>query len=119
MAAAFSQIDRSLLEAASTLGSSRWRTAVQIVLPLSMPGIIAGVVLSFAHTVGEFGVVLMVGGNLPGITRTASIAVYDQVQAFQYADANATALLLLAFAFIVLSVVHATTRGRWLVAPRA
>ena len=117
IAAAFAQVDANLIEAASTLGSSRWRTAVRIVLPLSVRGIVAGAVLSFAHTLGEFGVVLMVGGNLPGITRTVSIAIYDQVQAFQYAEANATALLLLAFSFVVLCIVHIVTRRPWSLAP--
>jgi molybdate transport system permease protein len=116
IAAALAQVDPSLIEAASTLGSSRWRTAVRVVLPLSTHGIIAGAVLSFAHTLGEFGVVLMVGGNLPGVTRTVSIAIYDQVQAFRYAEANATALLLLIFSFAVLSVVYAITRKPWSVA---
>jgi len=113
IAAAFAQIDTSLIEAAATLGSSRWRTAVRIILPLSVRGIVAGAVLSFAHTLGEFGVVLMVGGNLPGVTRTVSIAIYDQVQAFRYDEANATALLLLAFSFAVLCVVHVVTRRPW------
>ena len=113
IAAAFAQIDTSLIEAAATLGSSRWRTAVRIILPLSIRGIVAGAVLSFAHTLGEFGVVLMVGGNLPGVTRTVSIAIYDQVQAFRYDEANATALLLLAFSFAVLCVVHVVTRRPW------
>ena len=116
IAAAFAQVDTNLLEAAATLGSSRMRTAVRIILPLSLPGIIAGFVLSFAHTLGEFGVVLMVGGNLPGITRTVSIAIYDQVQALRYEEAHATALLLLAFSFAVLSVVYAITRRPWSVA---
>ena len=119
IAAAFAQVDGSLLEASSTLGSSRWRTFTRIVAPLSIEGIVTGVVLSFAHTLGEFGVVLMVGGNLPGVTRTVSIAIYDQVQAFDYAAANATALLLLVFSFAVLSVVYALTRKPWSVAPRA
>ena len=113
IAAAFAQVDPSLIEAAATLGSSRWRTAARIILPLSTHGIIAGAVLSFAHTLGEFGVVLMVGGNLPGVTRTVSVAIYDQVQGFRYADANATALLLLVFSFTVLSVVYAITRRPW------
>lgn len=119
IAAAFSQVDTSLIEASSTLGSSRWETCRRIIVPLSAQGIITGVVLSFAHTLGEFGVVLMVGGNLPGVTRTVSIAIYDQVQAFQYAEANATALLLLLFSFAVLSVVYAITRKPWSVAPRS
>jgi molybdate transport system permease protein len=80
---------------------------------------VAGLVLSFAHTVGEFGVVLMVGGNLPGITRTVSIAIYDQVQALQYREASLTALLLLAFSFVVLLVVHGLRRRPWAAAPMA
>jgi molybdate transport system permease protein len=111
IAAAFSQIDPALVEASSTLGASRWRTFIRVVLPLSGEGILAGTVLTFAHTLGEFGVVLMVGGNLPGVTRTVSIAIFDQVQAFDYQAANRTALLLLAFSFIVLAVVYAV-RGR-------
>jgi molybdate transport system permease protein len=116
IAAAFSQVDVSLIEASSTLGASAWRTCRRVIMPLSAGGIITGVVLSFAHTLGEFGVVLMVGGNLPGITRTVSIAIYDQVQGFQYADANATALVLLIFSFVVLAAVYAITRRPWSVA---
>ena len=72
-------------------------------LPLAWRGLLSAVILSFAHAIGEFGVVLMVGGNLPGRTRTASIAIFDQVQSFDLAGANRTALLLLAFAFAVLA----------------
>ena len=118
VASAFSQVDASLLEASSTLGSSRLRTFFRIIVPLSIEGIITGIVLSFAHTLGEFGVVLMVGGNLPGVTRTVSIAIYDQVQGFHYAEANATALLLLFFSFAILSAVYALIRKPWSVAPR-
>jgi molybdate transport system permease protein len=117
IAAAFSQVDPSLIEASSILGASRFRTFVRIIVPLSIEGMIAGIVLSFAHTLGEFGVVLMVGGNLPGITRTVSIAIYDEVQAFDYAAANETALLLLAFSFAVLAGVYALNRRPWSVAP--
>ena len=99
IASAFALVDTTLLEASATLGASRWRTFLRIIVPLSIDGIVTGVVLSFAHTLGEFGVVLMVGGNLPGVTRTVSIAIYDQVQSFQYAAANQTALLLLFFSF--------------------
>jgi molybdate transport system permease protein len=116
MASAFSQVDASLLEASSTLGASRWRTFIRVLVPLSMDGIVTGVVLSFAHTLGEFGVVLMVGGNLPGVTRTVSIAIYDHVQGFQYGAANQTALLLLAFSFAVLASVYAMLRKPWAVA---
>ena len=117
IAAAFAQLDRSLIDASATLGATRWRTFVRIVLPLSIEGVVAGGVLSFAHTLGEFGVVLMVGGNLPGVTRTISIAVYDQVQSLQYDAANETALALLAFSFVVLAAVYALVRRPWAVAP--
>jgi molybdate transport system permease protein len=117
ISAAFARIDSSLLEASAMLGASPWRTFVRITLPLAKEGILAGTVLSFAHTLGEFGVVLMVGGNLPGVTRTISIAIYDQVQAFEYAAANQTALLLLVFSFLVLAVVYALQRRPWSVAP--
>jgi molybdate transport system permease protein len=117
IAAAFAQVDRSLREASEILGASGLRTFVRITVPLSIEGVIAGVVLSFAHTVGEFGVVLMVGGNLPGITRTVSIAIYDQVQALQYREANLTALVLLAFSFVVLLLVYGLRRRPWAAAP--
>ena len=116
MVAAFAQLDRSLPEAAATLGANRWRTFTRVVLPLSIEGIVAGGVLSFAHTIGEFGVVLMVGGNLPGVTRTVSIAIYDEVQGLQYDAANVTALALLAFSFVVLAIVYALMRRPWSVA---
>lgn len=109
-AAAFASVDRNLIETAWCLGASRLRTFARIVIPLARPGIIAGVVLSFAHTVGEFGVVLMVGGNLPGSTRTVSISIYDDVQAINYARAGRTAALLLAFSFIVLAMTYRLQR---------
>ena len=117
ISAAFARIDSSLLEASAMLGASPWRTFVRITLPLAKEGILAGAVLSFAHTLGEFGVVLMVGGNLPGVTRTISISIYDQVQAFQYDAANQTALLLLVFSFLVLAAVYALQRRPWSVSP--
>lgn len=110
MAAGFAQVDRSLIEAASTLGASRQRTFTTVILPLSLDGVLAAAVLAFAHTLGEFGVVLMVGGNLPGITRTVSIAIYDNVQSLNYEAANLTALLLLLFSFSVLAFVYAVRR---------
>jgi molybdate transport system permease protein len=109
-AAAFAAVDRTLIETAWCLGASRVRTFARIVVPLARPGIVAGVVLSFAHTVGEFGVVLMVGGNLPGSTRTVSISIYDDVQAFDYARAGRTAALLLAFSFVVLALIYRLQR---------
>jgi molybdate transport system permease protein len=114
---AFAQLDRSLFDASATLGAGSWRTFTRVVLPLSIEGVIAGAVLSFAHTLGEFGVVLMVGGNLPGVTRTVSIAIYDQVQSLQYDAANRTALALMVFSFAVLAVVYALIRKPWSVAP--
>src|SRR6202050_1469250 len=109
-AASFSSIDRRLLAASGTLGASPLRTFFRVVVPLSVPGLVAGVALAFAHTMGEFGVVLMVGGNIPGVTRTVSIGIYDQVQASNYASANAMALLLLVFCFAVLTLVCALNR---------
>ncbi len=109
-AAAFAAVDRDLIETAWCLGASRLRTFARIIVPLARPGIVAGAVLTFAHTVGEFGVVLMVGGNLPGTTRTVSISIYDDVQAFDYARAGRTAALLLAFSFVVLAVTYRLQR---------
>ena len=109
-AAAFAAVDRNLIETAWCLGASRVRTFTRIVVPLARPGIVAGMVLSFAHTMGEFGVVLMVGGNLPGSTRTVSISIYDDVQAFNYARAGRTAALLLAFSFVVLATTYRLQR---------
>jgi molybdate transport system permease protein len=114
-AASFSAVDGKLLAASATLGASPARTFGRIIVPLSMPGLITGVTLAFAHTMGEFGVVLMVGGNIPGVTRTISISIYDQVQASDYASANGMALLLLAFCFMTLAVVYGlnhTARSR-------
>lgn len=110
IAVAFSQVDRQLIEASSVLGASRLRTFFRVILPLSVDGVITGAILSFAHTMGEFGVVLMVGGNIPGVTRTVSIAIYDQVQSLDYAAANRTAFVLLVFSFAVLSVVYGLNR---------
>src|ERR1700704_1948590 len=108
--ASFETIDRKLLDASAVLGAGRLRTFFRIILPLSMPGIITALVLSFAHTLGEFGVVLMVGGNLPGVTRTASIDIYDRVQSMEYAEANRMALVLLIISFVVLSAVYGVNR---------
>jgi molybdate transport system permease protein len=108
--ASFEAMDRRLLDASALLGASRFRTFTKVILPLSLPGIVTAVVLSFAHTLGEFGVVLMVGGNLPGITRTASIDIYDRVQSMEYAEANRMALVLLIISFVVLSAVYGVNR---------
>src|SRR5580693_2315228 len=117
MIAAFSQVDRNLINASSILGASRLRTFFRIVLPLSVAGVITGIVLTFAHTLGEFGVVLMVGGNIPGVTETISIAIYDKVQALDYASANRMALLLMAFSFVTLSITYAINRRVWAISP--
>jgi molybdate transport system permease protein len=113
MASAFSQVDRSVIEASTVLGASRVRTFLRIILPLSINGVITAAVLAFAHTIGEFGVVLMVGGNLPGATRTISIAIYDDVQSLNYGAAHQAALLLLVFSFAMLAVVYGLTRRPW------
>jgi molybdate transport system permease protein len=116
-AASFAGVDRKLIAASATLGASPLRTFVRVIAPLSVPGLIAGTALSFAHTMGEFGVVLMVGGNIPGITRTVSIDIFDRVQGSDYAGANATALLLLAFSFAVLALVYGMNRKAWIIGP--
>jgi molybdate transport system permease protein len=116
-AASFSSVDRKLMAASATLGASPFRTFLRVVLPLSVPGLITGIALSFAHTMGEFGVVLMVGGNIPGVTRTVSIDIYDKVQMSNYSAANETALLLLVLAFAILSFVYAMNRKVWIIGP--
>jgi len=116
-AASFSSVDRRLLAASATLGASPLRTFFRVIVPLSVPGLITGAALTFAHTMGEFGVVLMVGGNIPGVTRTVSIAIYDQVQSSNYGAANAMALLLLALSFATLVVVYGLNRRVWTIAP--
>ena len=116
-AASFSSVDRKLMAASATLGASPLRTFSRVVLPLSVPGLITGIALSFAHTMGEFGVVLMVGGNIPGVTRTVSIDIYDKVQTSNYSSANETALLLLGLAFAILSFVYAVNRKVWIIGP--
>jgi molybdate transport system permease protein len=113
MVAAFSLVDRNLLNASALLGASPMRTFFRIVMPLSITGVVTGMVLSFAHTLGEFGVVLMVGGNIPGVTETISIAIFDDVQALDYASANHAALVLLIFSFVVLSITYSLNRKIW------
>jgi molybdate transport system permease protein len=111
--ASFESVDKKLLHASAVLGASRFRTFASVILPLSLPGVVTAFVLSFAHTIGEFGVVLMVGGNLAGITRTVSIDIYDHVQSLEYAQANQMALVLLAISFGILSIVYAVNRRVW------
>jgi molybdate transport system permease protein len=116
-AASFAGVDRRLIAASATLGASPLRTFFRVIVPLSVPGLITGAALSFAHTMGEFGVVLMVGGNIPGSTRTVSIDIFDRVQASDYSGANQTALLLLVLCFVMLAVVYGVNRRVWMVGP--
>jgi molybdate transport system permease protein len=102
----FRMLPSSLLEASYTLGKGRTTTLIKVLLPNIRTSLITGTVLSFAHTVGEFGVVLMVGGNIPAETRVVSIALYDKVEAMQYEQANIYAITLLGFAFLTLSIVY-------------
>ena len=106
LVAGFRAVDPALLEAAATLGVSPLRAFRTITLPLARPSVLTAAVLAFTHTVGEFGVVLMIGGNIPGRTQTLSIALYDQVQDFNYAAANRTAALLLAFSLLTLIAIY-------------
>jgi len=112
LVAGFRAIDPALLEVAATLGASPGRAFRTITLPLAKASVVTAAVLTFTHTVGEFGVVLMLGGNIPGATRTLSIALYDQVQDFNYAAANRTAGMLLAFSLVTLIVVYWRGAGR-------
>lgn len=109
---AFASIDPPTLEVASVLGASPWTVFRRITLPLSRMSFITAAVLTFAHTVGEFGVVLMIGGDIPGVTRTLSISIFDQVQELRYTDANLTAAALVALSFLALLVVYARGNRR-------
>jgi len=113
LAVAFESVDARLLDAAAVLGAGRWRIFREIILPLSIRGVVTAAVLSFAHTLGEFGVVLMVGGNIPGITRTISIDIYDHVQSLDYGAANRMAVALLLISFAVLASIYAVNRRVW------
>jgi molybdate transport system permease protein len=115
---AFDQIDRRLIDASYTLGVSKLGTFFKLMLPMSIAGVVTGFVLSFAHTLGEFGVVLMVGGNIEGETRTVSIDIYDHVQALDYWVAGETALFLLVISYIVLLGVYGLNRKVWALWPQ-
>src|SRR5580704_3694761 len=116
-ATSFAAVDRKLIAGSETLGASTLRTFFRVIAPLSISGLVTGAALTFAHTMGEFGVVLMVGGNIPGVTRTVSIDIYDRVQATDYAAANQTALLLLVLCFAVLTMVYGLNRKAWMIGP--
>ena len=107
---ALQSLPASLSEAAYTLGKSRWQVFLRVLLPNIRPALLAGAVLSFAHTIGEFGVVLMIGGSLPGETRVASIAIYDEVESLNYAAAHFYALVLFVVCFVTLLSVYLLTR---------
>ena len=95
------------------LGVSNLGTFFRVIVPQSWAGVITGFVLSFAHTIGEFGVVLMVGGNIPGVTKTLSIDIYDQVQSLNYSSAGVTSAVLLVVSFVILSIVYGLNRKVW------
>ena len=118
LAASFANVDSRLLAASAVLGVSKLQTFWRVIVPLSTSGLVTAMALTFAHTMGEFGVVLMVGGNIPGVTRTLSINIYDQVQDLNYSAANTTALVLGAIAFMLLSLVYSFNRRLWKVWPR-
>ncbi|HWL10377.1 MAG TPA: molybdate ABC transporter permease subunit [Planctomicrobium sp.] len=111
--AALEQVNRKFIETSWSLGVSRWRTFWRVTFPLSWSGILVGMVLTFAHCIGEFGIVLMIGGNIPGVTRTLSIAIYDDVQALDYQSASQTALLLVIFSLIVLTATQYLSKRGW------
>lgn len=105
-----SSLSPSLKEAAYSLGKTKWQTLFNVLLPNIKPSLLTAIVLTFAHTVGEFGVVLMIGGNIPGRTRTASVAIYDAVEAFNYRHANVYAAILLVLSFAILLILHLFNR---------
>ncbi|HMB51900.1 MAG TPA: molybdate ABC transporter permease subunit [Thermoanaerobaculia bacterium] len=107
---AFEAVGTAPMEAAATLRAAPWDAFFTVAVPLSMRGFLTATVLSFAHTVGEFGVVLMVGGNIPGSTRVISIAIYEHVETLRYAEAHVLSALLLVFSFLVLAVVYTVNR---------
>lgn len=109
---ALSELPKSLRDASYTLGHSRIATAFRVLLPNIRPAVITGTVMSFAHTVGEFGVVLMIGGNIPGQTRVASIAIYDEVEALNYSAAYFHSFVLFAISFSILLVVSLVNRKK-------
>lgn len=109
---AFEAIGERPLEVAATLGAGAWDRFISVVLPLARPGFLTAAVLGFAHTVGEFGVVLMIGGNIPGETRVVSVQIYDHVEALQYDQAHWLAAVMIVFSFLVLLTVYSVRGGR-------
>lgn len=109
--AGLASLSPSLKEASYMMGKSKFTTLFKVLLPNIKPALLTGIVLTFAHTVGEFGVVLMIGGNMPGKTKVASIAIYDEVEALNYAAANSYSLILFAVTFSILLLVYLTNGG--------
>lgn len=103
---AFEAIGKNLLDAAATLGASARHTFFTVAVPLSWSGFLTAMILTFVHTIGEFGVVLMIGGNIPGVTRVASVQIYDHVEALEYAQAHALSAVMLGFSFVVLLLIY-------------
>ncbi len=106
-----SSLSGTLKEASYVLGKSKFHTLMKVLLPNIKPSILTGIILSFAHTIGEFGVVLMIGGNMPGKTKVASIAIYDEVESLNYSAANTYSLILIFFCFIILLLVYVINGG--------
>ncbi|MEM6724595.1 MAG: molybdate ABC transporter permease subunit, partial [Bacteroidota bacterium] len=106
----FQQVPQQLIETAAVFGKYKLATLWRVILPNMKPAIITGIVLSFAHTIGEFGVILMIGGNIPGVTRVASIAIYDEVESLQYAAAHQYAGTLFLLTFVILLMVNLVNR---------
>lgn len=112
LTAGFQSVDRNIIEASATLGKTQLETVLRVIVPAIRPSIITATAMSFGHTIGEFGTVLMIGGNIPGVTRVASIAVYDKVEQLDFMSAHWYALALLAVGFCVLFAVHYVNRPR-------
>ncbi len=107
---AFEGLEQNVIDAAATLGAGPWDRFFSIVVPLCQRGFITAATLGFAHTIGEFGIVLMIGGNIPGETRVLSIAIYDHVESLQYSNAHILSFGLLLFSFVVLALVYGMNR---------
>ena len=109
---AFVELGNRPLEQAATLGLNPWRSFVYIALPMARPGFMTAAVLGFAHTVGEFGIVLMIGGNIPGLTRVISVQIYDHVEALDYSQAHYLSAAMVVFSFLVLLLVYSTQSNK-------
>ncbi|WP_457639097.1 molybdate ABC transporter permease subunit [Persephonella sp.] len=108
--AGFQSVPKNIIEASYTLGKSKLTTLLKVILPNMKPAVLTGLVLTFAHTIGEFGVVLMIGGSIPGETKVASIAIYEEVEALNYEKANLYAVILFIITFFILVVVYSINR---------